>query len=520
MAVPPAPTSVRNLYSNTKQPTTSSTPFTSTANASSSSGLGSGLSSTLAGVEIDPTDPEDSLTFSDIAQLFASEFLTTAMGMPFEVGKTLLQVEYKPKEGVVPDGSVVPEHDPGNATIAEMTDDESVLDDGEQGSQRIFRNTEASITNPEEAEAYFQDVIQGGSRPFAASTAEDDAEPVDQAGYLPEASPKYVLKTDVSPSGTTGVWGMMRRIRRTPSEGLPALWKGQLITTIHSVLSNNIQPIVHTFLLISLPPAVARVELNAELELPLTSHPHPALPLGLHVAAHLLTHVFLSPLELLKTRLIVQPSSLPESKSSLSLLRDAVNREGGFTGLYLHSHLIIPAILEHTLRPVLTLSIPLLIERQLNITPDVSPVTYSMLDLGLGLASLLVILPVETVRKRLQLQDRSFVDEDEDEDVLARKHQRKSIVRLRTKPYHGVVEAIWRIITEETTAVPRKRRRKSRGAESVAVKEGAQGGRFDGVRQLYRGFGMAAGAHLTVFALGLVSAGLGGRSVEYGWQEI
>jgi hypothetical protein len=32
--------------------------------------------------------------------MFASEYLTTALGMPFEVGKTLLQVEYKPKPGV------------------------------------------------------------------------------------------------------------------------------------------------------------------------------------------------------------------------------------------------------------------------------------------------------------------------------------------------------------------------------------------------------------------------------------
>jgi fusion and transport protein UGO1 len=296
------------------------------------------------------------------------------------------------------------------------------------------------------------------------------------------ASPKYVLKTDVSPSGSSGVWGMMRRIRRTPSEGLPALWKGQLISTIHSLLSNNIQPIVHTFLLISLPPAVARVELNAELDLPLTSHPHPALPLGLQVASHLVTHLFLSPLELIRTRLIVQPSSLPESKSSLSLLRDAVNRGGGFTGLYLHSHLIIPAILEHTLRPLLTLSIPLLIERQLNITPDISPVTYSMLDLGLGLASLLIILPIETVRKRMQLQDRAFISEEEAE----KPRERKSIVRLRQRQYHGIVEAIWRIITEETTAPPRKKRRSSRGVV-VPAGEGVKGGRFDGVRQLYRG---------------------------------
>ena len=35
-----------------------------------------------------------------ILAMFASEYLTTALGMPFEVGKTLLQVEYKPKPGV------------------------------------------------------------------------------------------------------------------------------------------------------------------------------------------------------------------------------------------------------------------------------------------------------------------------------------------------------------------------------------------------------------------------------------
>lgn len=30
-------------------------------------------------------------------QLFAAEYFTTALGMPFEVGKTLLQIEYRPR---------------------------------------------------------------------------------------------------------------------------------------------------------------------------------------------------------------------------------------------------------------------------------------------------------------------------------------------------------------------------------------------------------------------------------------
>lgn len=103
---------------------------------STTSGL-SGGGATLAGVEIDPSDPEESLTFSDIAQLFASEFLTTAMGMPFEVGKTLLQVEYKPKAGAVV-GTI--DEEVGEERVGEMTDEESVVDEGERAS-----NVEASV---------------------------------------------------------------------------------------------------------------------------------------------------------------------------------------------------------------------------------------------------------------------------------------------------------------------------------------------------------------------------------------
>ena len=121
------------------QQSNTSAGFSNNAPTNSSS-LGSGPTSTLAGVELDPTDPEESLTFSDIAQLFASEFLTTAMGMPFEVGKTLLQVEYKPKEGVTAgtvDEVVVDAR-------GDLTDEESVIDENEGQSARL-RNVEASV---------------------------------------------------------------------------------------------------------------------------------------------------------------------------------------------------------------------------------------------------------------------------------------------------------------------------------------------------------------------------------------
>lgn len=59
------------------------------------------------------------------------------MGMPFEVGKTLLQVEYKPKPGAVT-GTI--DDATGEERAGEMTDEESVIDEGER-----VRNVEASV---------------------------------------------------------------------------------------------------------------------------------------------------------------------------------------------------------------------------------------------------------------------------------------------------------------------------------------------------------------------------------------
>jgi fusion and transport protein UGO1 len=148
------------------------------------------------------------------------------------------------------------------------------------------------------------------------------------------------------------------------------------------------------------------------------------------------------------------------------MFKRLISEEGGFSALYFHPNILIPTLLEHTLRPILTLSIPLLLERQFSLTPESAPITYAAADLSLGLASLLVLLPIETVRKRLQLQTRG----------RGTGKKLKSIVKLRERDYVGVVEGVWRIVTEET-GVRRKR----------TMTERDEGGVFSGIRQLYRG---------------------------------
>ncbi|KAK8843483.1 hypothetical protein IAR55_007142 [Kwoniella newhampshirensis] len=401
--------------------------------------------------------------------LFLSEYLTTAMGMPFEVGKTLLQVEYRPRKRYAP-----------------IEQDDIVISENEKGSAE-----EDELSNPEEADMYFTDRLAQPSASLIPPPEASTLEATDASGYLPDLHPSWLLKDDPEVSRGNGVWGMIRRIRYTPSEGLPALWKSQLVSTLHSLLSNVLQPTVHGFLLLLTPSS------PVSLDISLNALPNPGLPLGMQVASHLLTHFILSPLEIIRTRLVVLPASHPTTPSSVTIFRNMIAEEGGFSSLYFHPNLLIPSLLEHTIRPLLTLSIPLLLERQMGISPDISPIIYSLADLSLGLGSLLILLPIETVRRRLQLQSRAS----------GGGKRLKSVVKLRERDYVGVVEAMWRIVTEESGV---RRRR--------VMTEKEEGGLFSGIRQLYRGFGMAATAHVTVFGLGLVSATLAGN--DGGWKEI
>ncbi|WVQ81607.1 hypothetical protein IAT38_003731 [Cryptococcus sp. DSM 104549] len=408
--------------------------------------------------------------------LLLTEYLSTAMGLPFEVGKTLLQVEYRPRKKFV--------------RLEEAGEGASIEEIEGEGEKRDWGAEDDELSNPDEADMYFTDRLAQPSEPLAP-LPEPVALSADASGYLPDLHPSWLLKDDPDVSGGNGVWGMIRRIRYTPSEGLPALWKTQLISTFHSLLSNILQPPIHSFLQILTPyPPLS-------LDTPLTAFPHPGLPLGIQVASHLITHMVLSPLEIIKTRLIVMPASHHSTPSSVRVFRDMVDNEGGFFTMYFHPNLFVPALLEHSIRPLVALASPLVIERVFGISPDVSPFYYSVADLALGLGALAVFLPIETVRRRLQLQSRA----------PGGGKRMKTVVKVRERDYVGVVEAMWRIVTEETGV----RRRRT-------MSEKDEGGWFAGVRQLYRGFGMAATAHLTVFSLGLVSATLAGN--DGGWKEI
>ena len=289
---------------------------------------------------------------------------------------------------------------------------------------------------------------------------------------------------------------------------------GLLTSAVTAGLSGVLQPTIYSLL--------------QSVFSPLSPYPYPGdtASVLLPVASQVLTGFILSPLDLIRTRLIVQ-SSVPRHRTysgPIDAFRQILTHEGGLRGVYLHPHLLIPTLFDCTLRALVPLTLPGLAASYIglgsNITPETTPVQWQIAQLLGSVVGALVVLPFETIRHRLQVQTRGTA------------RPLKACVELRPAPYNGMVDAFWHILTEERSDLPikppthkRKRRRSSvkgkepaREREVEYVEEESESWlRHSGIGQLYRGLGMRVGAAVVVFVLSLVS---GSDETDAGWAEL
>ena len=267
----------------------------------------------------------------------------------------------------------------------------------------------------------------------------------------------------------------------SPSDVLITL-AGILTSCINEALSSNLQPLV----------------LNALRPF------NPPGSLLAPVLSHMATGFILSPLDLLRTRQIVHPRAT--RPSGFAHFAQIIREEGGLKAVYLDSRFLFPTLLDHSVRPLIALALPGLIQRHLGLRDAASnPLTFPLAEFAGACAGLLVTLPIETIRRRLQVQSRSGKVE--------------TCVRVRPRPYVGVVDALWRILSEERSAPHRRRRRskvKGRLRETEFIPEEEEGWLAStGLGQLFRGFGMGVGALVLVLAIALTTGG-----ENEGWAEL
>ncbi|KDE05875.1 hypothetical protein MVLG_03818 [Microbotryum lychnidis-dioicae p1A1 Lamole] len=436
-------------------------------------------------------------------------FSGTALVMPFEVGKTLAQVQWVPKDGLEPPNWAAPDE-------AHYEQDEEPIE----------------LEDEAEAEAYFSDLSNIAKPGFAPPTSGAPPRAVSPSGYLRRdgvvdersgTKPEWIMPVVVQ----GGVWDMIKHVGRWKGEGWASLWKGQLTTCILDAITTSIQPMFLSALSFVFLPT------SSLSTLPLIYSPRPLPLLFFSTISHALANLVVSPLDLVRTRLIVQSAQPRHRKYAgpYDALHLILREEGGLWTTYFHPNLFIPALLEGIARPLVHLSTPLIISRYLHLEPSTSPISFGLAELVLDTAGLLITIPIETVRKRLQLQSRA-------EFVRAGRaggtgRPWRTCVETRPVGYAGVVEAVYRILTEETGRIPRRRKMKRSSSSSSSsgggsgktqvvpefVKEdlGLMGlGAGSGLTQLYRGFGMGVGANFVVFILGLVA----GSTEASGWSEI
>lgn len=215
-----------------------------------------------------------------------------------------------------------------------------------------------------------------------------------------------------------------------------------------------------------------------------------------------LSTLLLSPLSTLQTRLIAQPSHRTHrhfaSANPFANLRQLKAEEGSWLALYLHPAFLVPALVDGALKAAVALLTPVVIEQVFGFNPVNHPLAYRAFEALLTVASLVLTLPVETARRRLQLQSTQSLPGGAATAL-------KTCVQTRPRPYTGLVDCVARVVGEESVS----------GAD----------GWFGGVKQLYRGFGLSLLATGSVLGLegalwvmgsgdGLVGGGSGG------WKEI
>ncbi|KAJ2028513.1 hypothetical protein IWW57_002117, partial [Coemansia sp. S610] len=233
------------------------------------------------------------------------------------------------------------------------------------------------------------------------------------------------------------------------------------------------------------------------------------------VASNVIVGWLLSPLELVRTRLVVQSASPIHRKyrGTFHALKTVAREEGGLAALYFSPYHAVPTLVKHTLDTVFRNMGSFALDRVSGIDPYDHPTTFAIGGLVWKTISAVVMLPVDTIRTRLQAQPR-YTSKAASESaplsgsVASKGKQADRFVEYRTcvpispVPYTGMVNCAWRIITEEGASL--KQLKKRRMAAMNGEGQRASNFGYYGLRGLYPGISVQLMANIGVFGLSFV----------------
>ncbi|KAJ3282715.1 hypothetical protein HDU79_009705 [Rhizoclosmatium sp. JEL0117] len=234
----------------------------------------------------------------------------------------------------------------------------------------------------------FQSLTIGFSFPASQILLLNAVECLDEETARKQASHTMSLKED-------GPFSAVSKLIRM--QGFGGLWKGYAFTCASDIFARDIVKsyIYDCLYWFSRLPASDDSFITA---------PNALARATVIMASDVITGVLLSPLELVKTRIIVQTHNSANRKYTNSFTAlPQILREEGFGAVYARGKLI-PKILLETISTIDTHLIPLFLIRGCGLDPSYQPITYRAVRFGFGLVSTLLMLPLETVLLRMECQ--------------------------------------------------------------------------------------------------------------------
>ncbi|KAG9250912.1 mitochondrial carrier domain-containing protein [Emericellopsis atlantica] len=301
------------------------------------------------------------------------KYCSVLMAQPFEVAKTILQVRDQDEAAAMPatpgEPGIIKRTSSYGGSIYDLPDSDS---EGDEPS--YFTSNVPDTPTP----------IHPRNRNGRRAESPIDSPRLPKKTNLPE---QYlnIRRSDSVTGVISALW---------TKEGAWGVWKGSNATFLYTVLQSLLENWSRSFLsaILNVPDLGVKDDIDRLVDI---ASPYPWASLFVAASAAVATGVLLAPLDLVRTRLILTPTSRGQRRT-LSTLRSLPS--------YLcSSSLLIPTMLHSLIHPILTLSTPLVLRTRFMIDSQVSPMTFSVAKFCASTAAIFVKLPLETVLRRGQM---------------------------------------------------------------------------------------------------------------------
>ncbi|KAK2589579.1 hypothetical protein QQS21_012739 [Conoideocrella luteorostrata] len=422
---------------------------------------------------LDDSSPSMMQNVKELVDDLMWKYTSVLMAQPFEVAKTILQARDQDE----------------NAMLA-VAEPDAVKRQNSSRAGSIY-DYHDSDSEGEEA-AYFTSNVPGtptlsynrslsSRRPQSPmQSSQVSKKPAIPEHYINLRRPDSVLDVISQLWQKDGAWGV---------------WKGSNATFLYTVLQSLMENWGRSFLsaVFNVPDLGVKDDIDRLIDI---ASPYPWASLFVAAAAAVTTGVLLSPLDLVRTRLIMTPITKGHRRT-IATLRDLPS--------YLcPSAIAIPTVLNSLIHPLLTLSTPLVLRARFVIDSQVSPITYSFANFFASSAAILIKIPTETVLRRGQMAVLSGQDYVR---ALGGKEQKLDTI-VPIGRYNGFFGTMYHITTEEgtrenpaaTKAAGKKGKIKTKSFQPTHIKG-------QGLEGLWRGWKVNWWGLVGLWTAGMVGSG-------------